>query len=110
MFYAVSRNFAPNGQASNTGCSPSTNCITVDGVGPYAGVVMFAGEILPAVTPNQTRFSDSLKFNFASYLEARNKSANAAGNNDYQTSATAAPPFNDILYCINVTLAVAACP
>ena len=110
VFYAVSRNFAPNGQASNTGCSPSTNCITVDGVGPYAGVVMFAGEILPAVTPNQTRFSDSLKFNFASYLEARNKSANAAGNNDYQTSATAVPPFNDILYCINVTLAVAACP
>ena len=113
VFYAVSRNFAPDGQASNTGCSPSTNCITVGGFGPYAGVVLFAGPILTSLTPSQTRFQDSLKSNFASYLEERNQSTNLAGNNNYQTTSATAQPFNDILYCIGQSgsvLAAVPCP
>lgn len=113
IFYAVSRNFAPDGQASNTGCSPSTACITVGGIGPYAGVVMFAGPILNGLTPNQIRFQDSLKGNFAFYLEEANQSPNTAGNNDYQTTSSTGRPFNDILYCIGQSgsvLAALPCP
>ena len=113
VFYAVSRNFAPDGQATNTACVPASACITVGGLGPYAAVVMFAGPILANLAPTQIRFAESLKYDFANYLEERNRSANTGGNNDYQKVSAAAQPFNDILYCIGPAgsiLTAAPCP
>jgi hypothetical protein len=108
LFYAVALDFQPNATPVTT----CTTCLTVNGAGAYAGVLMFSGSRLTAL--NQTRdeppMNTDTRSNIGNYLEGRNASnhPNVAGNGDYQ-SAAASSSFNDILFCIDATLSVTAC-
>lgn len=105
LFYALAGNFTP-GSGTPSACG---TCLTVNGVGPYAGAVMFAGKKLSAL--GQTHTTNADKSNIANYLEGRNLTnhPNAAGNSDYEKAAATAS-FNDILYCVAPDLSVAPCP
>lgn len=101
MFYALADDFKPDSGSSSCGI-----CLSVNGSGNYAAVVMFAGKKLTG----QARSSSSDRLDFANYLEGRNLSnhPNSSGNSDYQ-SGTATGSFNDVLYCINQDLSVTPC-
>lgn len=101
LFYALANNFKPSSGATSCG-----TCLTVNGAGAYAAVVMFAGKKLAG----QTRNSGADRLNFANYLEGRNLAnhPNASGNSDYQSGAETGS-FNDVLYCINPDLTVTPC-
>jgi type II secretory pathway pseudopilin PulG len=105
LFYAIGLTFRPT-LNTNQSCGPGT-CLTINGSGQYAGVVIFAEQILS----NQSRADKSA---VANYLEGNN--ANnvagipflASGDENYQT-APVSSTFNDVLYCIDQNLNVAPC-
>lgn len=100
LFYALSPEYAPANQPT----LPCSNCVTVNGGGSYAAVVMFADSRLSGqVRASST--TDAQRGVIANYLEG----GNADGNADYQ-SGTASAVFNDTLYCIDTNLNVAPCP
>jgi len=103
LYYAVSNAFEPNGGSSS--CSTDA-CLTVNGSGQYAAVVMFAGQSLSG----QSRNSTSDRLDISNYLEGRNLSNgdNTSGDSNYESGASSAG-FNDILYCINPNLSVTPC-
>jgi len=105
LFYALAKEFQPqNGATAVCG-----NCLSVNGQGPYAAIVLFAGNPLG----NQLRGNNTgaERSQISNYLEQRNAAnhPNSGGNADYQTEVASAD-FNDILYCIGTDLQVAACP
>lgn len=106
LFYALSREYGPgNGDTGSCG-----NCLSVNGGGNYAAVVMFAGGRLAG----QVRAGSSTAAQrgvIGNYLEGRNASnhPNSSGDADYQSGA-ASTAFNDTLYCIDTNLNVAPCP
>jgi hypothetical protein len=108
LFYAVALDFSP----AATPVTSCTTCLSVNGTGAYAAVLMFAGSRLGAL--NQSRdeppMNTDTRSDIDNYLEGRNAGnhPNAAGNGDYQ-SATASSNFNDILFCIDATLSVTPC-
>jgi hypothetical protein len=108
LFYAVAGSFRPDA-SPHSSCG---TCLTVNGAGSWAAVVMFAGSRLPAL--GQVRDEPPLDADtrdaIANYLEGRNAGnhPNAAGDADYQ-SGGATTTFNDVLYCIDATLAVSPC-
>ena len=108
LFYAVALDFRPDATPVVT----CTTCLSVNGAGAWAAVVMFSGSRL--VSLNQTRDEPPMNTDTRSvignYLEGRNASnhPNVAGNGDYQ-SAAASSSFNDILFCIDATLSVTPC-
>lgn len=108
LFYAVALDFRPDATPVTT----CTTCLSVNGAGVYAAVVMFAGSRLAAL--NQTRdeppMNADTRGSIGNYLEGRNAGnhPNGAGNGDYQLAA-ASSSFNDILFCIDATLSVTAC-
>jgi hypothetical protein len=108
LFYAVARDFRPDA-APSPACG---TCLTVNGSGPYAAVVLFAGPRLAALgqVRDEPPMNTDTRSDIANYLEGRNATnhPNAGGNGDYQSGAATAT-FNDILYCIDPNLAVAAC-
>lgn len=106
LFYALSREYAPANQAT----LPCGNCVTVNGGGNYAAVVMLAGSRL-AGQVRASSTADAQRGVITNYLEGRNASnhPNAGGNADYQ-SGTPSAAFNDTLYCIDTNLNVAPCP
>ena len=101
LFYALADDFNPDSGSSSCG-----TCLSVNGSGSYAAVVMFAGKKLTT----QVRSSSNDHLDFANYLEGRNLSnhPNTSGNSDYQ-SGTETSSFNDVLYCINQDLSVMPC-
>lgn len=101
LFYALADNFRPS-----SGSSACGTCLTVNGTGAYAAVVVFAGK----KTGSQIRASGADHLDFANYMEGRNftNHPNASGNSDYQSGAET-DSFNDVLYCIEPDLTVAAC-
>lgn len=103
LFYALGGAFGPD--AATPSICP--NCLSADGIGPYAAVVLFAGKRLSG----QKRISLADKALIANYLEDRNSTndPNASGASDYK-SAPATPGFNDLIYCIDSELSVAPCP
>ena len=103
LFYALASSFSP-GAATPSVCG---NCLSVNGAGAYAAIVMFAGSRLAG----QKRSSLADKAAIANYLEERNSTnrTNPGGSSDYQGGPTTTG-FNDILYCIDISLAVAPCP
>lgn len=106
LFYALSREYAPG----NLLTVPCGNCVTVNGSGNHAAVVMLAGSRLSGqVRASST--TDAQRGVIANYLEGRNASnhPNGGGNADYQNE-TASAAFNDALYCIDTNLSVAPCP
>ena len=108
LFYAVALDFRPDATPVTT-CS---TCLSVNGAGAYAAVLMFSGERLTAL--NQARdeppMNADTRSNIGNYLEGRNAGnhPNAAGNGNYQSGA-ASDNFNDILFCIDATLSVTPC-
>ena len=103
LYYAVSNAFEPDAGTSDCTTQP---CLTVNGSGQYAAVVMFAGQALSG----QTRNSTSDRLDISNYLEGRNLSngSNSSGDSNYESGASSAG-FNDILYCINPNLSVTPC-
>jgi hypothetical protein len=108
LFYAVAFDFRPDA----TPVVSCTTCLSVNGAGAWAAVLMFSGGRL--TTLNQTRDEPPMNADTRSvignYLEGRNAGnhPNVAGNGDYQ-SAVASSSFNDILFCIDATLSVSPC-
>ncbi len=100
LFYAIAAEFKPGNLATN----PCGTCLRVNGNGPYAAVILFAGKRLAS----QDRADRSV---LAAYLEGRNAGnySNAGGNSDYEVSVET-DVFNDVLYCIDEQLAVQPCP
>lgn len=100
LFYAIGQEFQPT-SGETSGCG---TCLQVNGSGQYAAVVMFAGQALSG----QDRTDKSV---LGAYLEGRNSGnyPNSGGNGNYQ-SAAGSGTFNDVLYCIDQNLNVAACP
>ena len=84
----------------------------MNGAGTWAAVVMFAGARLPALAQvrDEPPMDADTRSAIGNYLEGRNATnhPNAAGNADYQSGA-ASTTFNDVLFCIDPSLAVAAC-
>lgn len=101
IFYAVARDYAP-GAAAPGGCGA---CLSVNGGGRYAAIILFAGPRLAG----QTRSTPVAKAAVANYLEGQNAAAviDATGTADF--SSLGAASRNDILFCIDATLAVAPC-
>jgi hypothetical protein len=108
LFYAVARDFRPDA----TPVTACTTCLTVNGTGAYAAVVMFAGSRLAALSQSRDEppMNADTRSNISNYLEGRNlgNHPNVAGNGNYQ-SAAASSTFNDILFCIDVNLSVTPC-
>jgi hypothetical protein len=106
LFYAVSKEYQPDN--SPTGTCDSGHCLSVNGLGMYAAVVIFSNTALS--TQNRASdVTDSQRGNAANYLEGSNAyniaSSHSNGNEDYQLSVTSST-FNDIVYCIKQDLSV----
>jgi hypothetical protein len=108
LFYAVAWDFRP-AAAPVTTC---TTCLTVNGGGAWAAVVMFSGTRLAGVAQvrDEPPMDTDTRGTIGNYLEGRNATnhPNTAGSADYQSGA-ATPAFNDILYCIDANLSVTSC-
>ncbi|MFA6014065.1 MAG: hypothetical protein WC742_03285 [Gallionellaceae bacterium] len=106
VFYSVAKGYIPT-----TGSAPSctSGCLSVNGAGQYAAVVMFSGKKLAT----QTRSSSTDKLDFSNYLEGGNLLSTipitTSGVSNHQSSAVSAT-FNDVLYCIAPDSTVALCP
>ena len=111
IFYAVSEDFAPDGDDDDTDCG---DCVRVIAPGPYpeyAGIVFFAGKRLAAQDRNNNFGSSNSaeKGQIGNYLELENATASTDGRGIYRTGAESSV-FNDVLYCINEDLTVIQCP
>ncbi len=108
LFYAVAWDFRPDAPPA-TAC---TSCLSVNGTGAWAAIVMFSGTRLAAAgqVRDEPPMNADTRGNIANYLEGRNAAnhPNLAGTGDYQSGAATAT-FNDILYCIDANLSVTSC-
>jgi len=102
LFYAVAGAYAP--AASPPGVCG--DCLSVNGTGRYAAILIFAG----ARIPGQRRSAVGDRASIGNYLEERNAAnyPNAGGNADYRSDAPSSL-FNDLLYCIDTSLRAAPC-
>ncbi|HUY03515.1 MAG TPA: hypothetical protein VMV33_09535 [Rhodocyclaceae bacterium] len=102
FFYMAAGGFSP-AAATSGACPP---CLSSNGSGSYAAIVVFAGARLAS----QHRQTSADRTQIANYLEDRNSAShpNAGGNADYR-SGPASAGFNDKLYCIDIGLGVAPC-
>lgn len=107
-FYAVAESHQPAAVVpSNCG-----NCLTVNGAGQYAAVLMFSGTRLDALAQvrNAPPTDADTKRNTVNYLEGNNQ-LNVPGPGalvDY-ASQPASATFNDFLFCIDDNLVVSEC-
>jgi len=107
LFYAVASNYIPS--AANSPMAACPTCLTINGGGSYAAVVIFAGDKRTDPTGQviQPRNTATDKGAVANYLDGSNPAsivANTGGGN-YQAAATSSA-FNDIVYAIDTNLAV----
>lgn len=101
LFYAVANNYNPSAADSPMAGCPT--CLNINSADNYAAVVIFAGDKLSG----QSRNIATDKGAIANYLEGSNPAsitANTGGGN-YQ-AAVASSTFNDIVYAIDINLAV----
>lgn len=108
FFYYVAESFSPAAPVPST-CA---DCITVNGSGPYAGVVIFANRRLevPGQLRNAPPIDTDTRDDIANYLESANSTSHpyVSGTVDLE-SRPADSIFNDVLYCIDSALNVASC-
>ena len=108
FFYAVAESYSPAASVP-TNC---TSCLTVNGVGQYAAVVLFANARLPALMQvrNAPPIDTDTKGDSANYVEDRNATniPYTSGSVDFR-SQTATASFNDLLFCIDESLNVSEC-
>jgi len=108
FFYVVADAFQPSA-ATPASCG---DCLSVNGAGQYAAIVLFAGPRLDAL--GQVRDAPPLDADtrnvISNYLEGSNAVNHpySGGVADFQ-SAPASTSFNDIAYCIDPSLSVAVC-
>lgn len=108
FFYAVAGSFAPDAVVP----SVCVDCLSVNGAGQYAAILMFANRRLGGSTQqrNAPPLDADTKQNTVNYLEGHNQ-ANVPGSGtslDY-TSQIASSVFNDMLFCIDAGLLVTEC-
>ncbi len=88
------------------------SCLTVDGSGQYAAVLIFANRRLQSAAQSRDAppFDADTRDDIGNYLESRNTTLHPylAGNADLE-SRPADATFNDILYCLDTSLTVSAC-
>ena len=108
LFYAVAESFEPRA-AVPTACG---NCLSVNGSGTYAAIVVFANRRLSSLSQRRDAppLDADTKDDVANYLEGANAANHpyTGGAVDY-VSAAASATFNDILYCIDETMSVSPC-
>lgn len=104
FFYAVSNDFDLN--AATPTPDPCTSCLSINGAGSYAAIVLFSGSRIAAQIRTVGPDADT-KQTISNYLEGNNATnyPDAAGNGDYQTGTV-----NDVAYCINEDMSVVLCP
>ena len=108
FFYAVAGSFAPTAAVPSV-CS---DCLTVNGAGSYAAILVFGNRRLTnaAQVRNAPPLDADTRSNPSNYLEAAN-AANVPGTGallDYD-SLPESPTFNDLLFCIDDNLVVSEC-
>jgi hypothetical protein len=108
FFIVVSESFGPNASVPNV-CS---NCLTVNGSGQYAAVVIFAGARLESVAQSRTAppLDADARSQISNYLESNNATNHPyiAGIADY-VMQPAGSAFNDSVFCIDESLNVTSC-
>ncbi len=108
FFYAVAGSYAPDASVP----SNCTDCLTVNGAGSYAAVLVFGNRRLTGISQlrNEPPLDVDTKMNASNYLEGAN-AANVPGTggaNDFVSQA-ATTTFNDLLFCIDDGLVVTEC-
>ncbi|MGI9203977.1 MAG: hypothetical protein ACR2Q3_08200, partial [Woeseiaceae bacterium] len=108
IFYYVAESFSPAASLP----SACTNCITVNGGGQYAGVVIFANRRLESLgqSRNAPPIDTDTRNDIANYLESLNSTSHpyVSGIVDLE-SRPADNTFNDVFYCVDSALNVASC-
>ena len=106
FFLVVADSFAPTAPVP----SACVDCVTVNGGGAYAGVLLFAGPALPSQLRTMPPNDADTRRDIVNYLEGVNAAAfpYAGGALDLQSGAATAT-FNDRLYCIAPDLTVGTC-
>ena len=108
FFYAVAESFSPAAPVPS-GC---TTCLTVNGAGQYAAIVLFANPRLEdlAQLRNAPPIDADTRSDASNYLEAADASnvPYAGGSVDFMSQA-ASSTFNDLLFCIDDALNVSEC-
>ncbi len=108
FFYAVAGSFSPTGAVPSV-CS---DCLTVNGAGSYAAILMFGNQRLAGAgqVRNAPPLDADTRSNSSNYLEAAN-AANVPGTGALLNYASqpASPSFNDLLFCIDDNLVVSEC-
>ena len=108
FFYTVAASFQPSAPVP----SACGDCITVNGSGSYAAVVLFGGRRLSALTQrrNAPPMDADTKQAVSNYLEASNATNHpySGGSTDYSSGA-ATSTFNDIVYCVDSAMSVSSC-
>ncbi len=108
FFYVVADAFQPSAVVP-VQCG---NCLSINGGGQYAAMVFFSGERLSASaqTRNAPPIDADTRNRIGNYLEGANALNHPyrGGAADYQ-SMPATDSFNDIVICIDPTLAVTSC-
>jgi hypothetical protein len=108
FFYAVAADFRPDAPPATT----CTSCLTVNGAGAWAAIVLFSGPRLGASgqVRDEPPMDADTRGAIGNYLEGRNAAnhPSVTGTGDYQ-SAAASATFNDVLYCIDANLSVSPC-
>tara|TARA_R110002096_G_scaffold130643_5_gene279912 strand:- start:7572 stop:8996 length:1425 start_codon:yes stop_codon:yes gene_type:complete len=106
FFYAVGEAFSPNA-AIPSACG---NCLSINGSGQYAAVLLFANSRLAAQQRNAPPTDVDTKRDPNNYLEGLNAAniPGAAVAADYQ-SGTVSAAFNDLVFCLDEQLLVSEC-
>jgi hypothetical protein len=108
FFYAVAGSFRPDASPHSV-CG---TCLSVNGAGAWAAVVMFSGARLPALAQvrDEPPADADTRSAIGNYLEGRNATNHptTSGDADYQSGA-AGTTFNDVLVCIDAALDVTTC-
>lgn len=108
FFYTVAASFQPNASVPST-CG---DCVTVNGGGSYAAVVVFGGRRLATLAQrrNAPPTDADTKQAISNYLEGSNATSHPyAGGSANYSSGAATNTFNDIVYCVDSAMSVSSC-
>ena len=105
FFYALATDYDSSNPNTPAPAAACPNCLTINGAGSYAAIVLFSAERLSGQTRTVLPNDADTKQTISNYLEG----SNAVDDSSYQTGAESAI-FNDIAYCIEEDMNVVACP